>query len=240
MKKLTNEDVKSRLNILYNNKYDLSKVNYTGLDGKLILICPVHGEWSKMAQKIFGYGKSKIAGCPSCNYKNAVKQRSYNTLKTTEEFINEAVQKHGNLYDYSLVEYVNTDTKVKIVCPSHGIFQQRPWMHLKYGCRLCGVHKSNVEKEWIKSLNIPGIVPQYKIVELNITVDGFDPNTNTVYEFYGDYWHGNPKKFNPTLINTRTPKKKTFGQLYQDTLNREEQLRVLGYNVVSIWESDYR
>ena len=37
---------------------------------------------------------------------------------------------HGNKYDYSLVEYVNNTTKVKIICPIHGIFEQTPKSHL--------------------------------------------------------------------------------------------------------------
>jgi len=240
MKKLTNTDIIARLNKLYNNKYDLSKVNYTGQNNKLTLICPIHGAWSKMAQKILGHGKSKIAGCPKCNFKTAVKNRSYNRLKTTEQFINQAIQKHNDIYDYSLVNYINTDTKIDIICPSHGLFRQLPWGHLKYGCRACGIHKSNVEKVWIKSLNISTLITQHTISRFNFTVDGYDPITNTIYEFYGDYWHGNPKKFASNKINTRTPKQKTFGQLYEDTLAREQLLKNAGYNIVSIWESDYR
>jgi hypothetical protein len=39
-------------------------------------------------------------------------------------------------------------------------------------------------------------------------VDGYDENTNTVYEYLGDYWHGNPEKFYPKDINRDC--KKTF------------------------------
>lgn len=240
MKKLTNDDIIARLNKLYNYKYDLSKVDYTGQNGKLTLICPLHGEWSKMAQKIFAYGNSKVSGCPHCNYKNAVKNRSYNKLKTTEQFVEQAKRVHGNIYDYSLINYINTDTKVRIICPSHGPFDQLPWGHLKYGCRQCNIHKSKVEKRWLTSLNNKNIVHQYKIPGTNYVVDGFDPITNTIYEFYGDYWHGNPKKFPPLKINTKTPKNKTFGELYQDTLVREQNLRNMGYTVISMWESDFR
>jgi len=234
-KKLTNEIILDRLKKLYNDRYDLSMVNYTGIKNKITLICHVHGSWSKMAEKEF-IG----AGCPRCNYQNMPKNRSYNKLKTTEEFIEEAKSVHGDIFNYSLVEYKNTDTKIKIICPSHGVFEQLPWGHLKYGCRACGVHKSNVEKEWLKSFNNKNLITQHWLSDLKITVDGFDPTTNTVYEFYGDYWHGNPKKFNQNKINTRTPKQKTFGELYLDTLNREIKIKEAGYNLVSIWESDYR
>lgn len=235
MKKLTNDEFIIRLSKLYGTRYDLSKVNYTGVDGKVTLVCDVHGPWQRMAQKeLLG------CGCPRCNMSNIGKNREYNRLKTTTEFIAESKTVHGDVYDYSLVEYKNSDTKVKIICPAHGVFEQLPWGHLKYGCRQCGVHKSKIEKEWLASFNIPSMIPQYKLPVLHFTVDGFDPATNTVYEFYGDYWHGNPKKFASHKINKQTPKQKSFGQLYKETLLRESNIKAAGYNFVSIWESDYR
>lgn len=57
---------------------------------------------------------------------------------TQEEFIRSANEVHGNKYDYSLVNYVNSKTKVKIVCPKHGEFLQTPKQHLKTnGCEKC-------------------------------------------------------------------------------------------------------
>ena len=50
---------------------------------------------------------------------------------TTEEFTQKAFKKHGNKYDYSLVKYVNSKTKVKIICPKHGVFEQKPNIHFK-------------------------------------------------------------------------------------------------------------
>lgn len=59
--------------------------------------------------------------------------------KTTAEFIQEAKQIHGDKYDYSLVEYLNTHEKVIIVCPEHGKFKQTPKEHLHgQGCPKCG------------------------------------------------------------------------------------------------------
>jgi hypothetical protein len=69
-------------------------------------------------------------------------------------------------------------------------------------------------------------------------LDGYDSKTNTVYEFNGDYWHGNPKKYNWNDINKIN--KKTFLELYLDTLNKEQLLINAGYNIISIWESDYK
>ena len=61
--------------------------------------------------------------------------------KTTDDFILEAKERHVNQYDYSLVNYVNTYTEVKIVCKKHGAFFQKPKGHLKGkgGCESCYV-----------------------------------------------------------------------------------------------------
>ena len=56
-----------------------------------------------------------------------------------ETFPIKANLKHDNKYDYSKVEYVNVRTKVTIICPEHGEFEQRPNDHLTgYGCPKCG------------------------------------------------------------------------------------------------------
>jgi ubiquinone biosynthesis protein Coq4 len=61
--------------------------------------------------------------------------------------------------------------------------------------------------------------------------------TKTFYEFYGDLWHGNPAKYNQDDFNNVV--KKTFGELYAKTMAREKFIKDNGYNVVSIWESDF-
>lgn len=59
---------------------------------------------------------------------------------TTISFISKAIDIHGDYYDYSLVEYVNNATKVVIICPIHGEFEQRPNDHLKgHKCNKCGI-----------------------------------------------------------------------------------------------------
>lgn len=58
---------------------------------------------------------------------------------TTDEFINKALEIHGEKYDYSKVNYVNAHTKVTIICPEHGEFEQLPMGHInkKNGCLRC-------------------------------------------------------------------------------------------------------
>lgn len=58
------------------------------------------------------------------------------------DFIAKANKIHNNLYDYSESNYVNYKTKIKIVCPHHGVFEQSPHIHisLKHGCPKCAIN----------------------------------------------------------------------------------------------------
>lgn len=67
-------------------------------------------------------------------------------------------------------------------------------------------------------------------------VDGYCKETNTIYEYHGDYWHGNPNVFNSEDENSHN--KKTFGELYQNTLIRDQNIRNLGYSLIIKWETD--
>jgi len=67
---------------------------------------------------------------------------------TTEDFIRKAGLKHNEKYDYSKVEYVNNSTKVKIICPEHGEFEQAPYKHINRSqeCPKCGRNKSDLNR----------------------------------------------------------------------------------------------
>ena len=63
-----------------------------------------------------------------------------------EKLIKQFKDKHRDKYDYSLVEYVNNVTSIKIVCPIHGVFEQKPVHHkMVCGCQIC--NESKGEKE---------------------------------------------------------------------------------------------
>ncbi len=78
---------------------------------------------------------------------------------------------------------------------------------------------------------------EYRIPSTRYKADGYCKETNTVYEFYGDYWHGNPTIFHPDVINEST--NCTMGELYQKTIKRELDIQRLGYNMIIIWENDW-
>ena len=65
------------------------------------------------------------------------------------KFIEKANIKFNGKYDYSLVNYIDAKTRVKIICPIHGEFEQTPDKHLskKHGCPKCA---SETRKEIFK------------------------------------------------------------------------------------------
>lgn len=68
-------------------------------------------------------------------------------------------------------------------------------------------------------------------------VDGYDPETNVVYEFLGDYWHGNLDVFPKNKLH---PKRKiSYRKINSDTMLNLSKLKSFGYIVKYIWEKDW-
>ena len=105
------------------------------------------------------------------------------------------------------------------------------------GNKKCYIGTSTMEILWLDSLNIPKDYRNYWLFHngKSYIVDGINLNDKIVYEFYGDYWHGNPNYYSPDGINQFT--KKTFGELYQKTIRRENELKELGYTLITKWEN---
>ena len=139
--KMTTSEFVEKAKQVHGNRYDYSKVRYERTDKKVCIICPEHGEfWQTPNHHLKGQG------CPKC----VIGQPNPNRL-TAEEFINKAIQVHGNKYDYSKVNYVGNKTKVCIICPEHGEFWQTPNAHLsKQGCPKCVGHYSPTNEEFIE------------------------------------------------------------------------------------------
>ena len=68
--------------------------------------------------------------------------------KTLKEVITDFHAAHGNHYNYSNVEYVNANTKVKVTCPLHGEFEITPAHHKDgVGCRKCYDRSQRISKK---------------------------------------------------------------------------------------------
>jgi ribosomal protein L36 len=233
-KKLTSQEFVYKAKLIHNNKYDYSKTNYNGMHKKIIIICHKHGEFE---QKSCDHIHSK-KGCAKC---------SGNYKPTTLEFIENVIKVHGNKYEYSKVNYINSIEKVIIICKKHGKFKQTPNSHLVgASCPKCTNNKfSKAQIQWLCILSkVNNIYIQhamndgeFKLPIFGYKVDGYCYETNTIYEYHGDYWHGNPTLYKSEEINKIC--KKTHGELYQKTLEKEQKIKELGYNLVVMWESDW-
>jgi hypothetical protein len=215
---------------IHDNTYDYSKVIYTTNNNKVEIVCSKHGSfWQTPANHIH---KTLHQGCPAC---------AGNIRLTTEQFIERAKTIHKDEYDYSLASYVDSKTKITVICKKHGEFPVLPSNHFKgKKCPKCKFRISKPETAWLDSLNIPKEYRQKALLMSSgkrYDVDAYDPRTNTVYEFNGDYWHGNPNMFDKDVWNERA--NSTFGELYQKTLEKENELRANNFTVISIWEEEF-
>lgn len=235
------EDFIIKSNILHNNTYDYSKVNYINQKMKVIIGCKIHGDFEQSPNN--HTHKSHPRQCPKCSTINTAN----NQRSSKDVFIERANKVHNNLYDYSNVEYINCEIKIKINCKKHGEFIQRPQHHLNGTCcPKCNTRGfSKLQISWLNFISTYyGIKiihaengDEYIIPNTRFKADGYCIETNTIYEFHGDYWHGNPNIYDSNKFNNTT--KCTHGELYQNTLNKEQQIRDLGFNLITIWESDW-
>jgi len=118
---------------IHGNKYDYSKVDYIDSKTKVKIICEEHGEFEQQP-----YNHLRGKGCPKCGNNEVKLKLTY----TVDDFIGKAKEVHKDKYDYSKVDYKDIRNKVLINCPTHGDFEQSPYIHINgHGCPNCGTLK---------------------------------------------------------------------------------------------------
>jgi hypothetical protein len=118
---------------IHSGRYAYPNQKFTTTKAKYTIICPAHGEFN---QSIAGHLRG---GCNKCAYK----VRTFKQRDTQAEFIQKAVAAHSDLYHYTKVLYHNSQTKVEIKCPEHGVFRMKPNNHISgQGCPDCGLMKT--------------------------------------------------------------------------------------------------
>lgn len=130
--KISYEETLKRLNEKFPDKgYTVTLDAWKQTGRRAWFTCPKHGQWFADKSHVFaGHG------CPKCGIENRTRAQTY----TADDFIKKAIEKHGDKYDYSRVEYKGTEVPVEIICPIHGPFWQRPHAHSgsqKRGCPEC-------------------------------------------------------------------------------------------------------
>lgn len=216
---------------LHGDKYDYSDIVYINDKTDITIKCIIHGPFIQSPNNHL-HGQ----GCRLCGEKLAAEK----IRKSADTYFVEVAKIHNNKYDYSKSIYTYARDKIIIICPKHGEFWQTASVHLSAtaGCPKCSTWISKMETVWLDSLSIPDEYRQ-KILYIDnkkIKVDAYDPTTNTIYEFWGDYWHGNPKKYKSHNINVKN--KKTFGELFAETQQKRQLIFSAGYNLVEKWETE--
>lgn len=295
--KLSKEKFIEKCSLLYNNKYDYSLVDIKNILSNIKVICPYHSVFiTRISTHLRGFGclkclkqsKSilyynsfieKAKALYDCYDYSLIDKNSFfsnkkvkiichkhgifyqkpvmhlrskckkcsieDKLLSFEEFKSKAKEIHSNKYIYD-DKYICTNSfkisnKIIIICKKHGEFKQRPAAHLysKHGCPKCRKIISKEEILWLNFLKIPEENRNKKIVvnERCFYPDGYDPINNIVYEFNGDYWHGNLDIYKPNDINKLN--KKTFLDLNKEMLEKKDYLEQNGLKVISIWESEW-
>lgn len=229
LSRLSTQEFINRASIIHGNKYDYSQSVYVTQKIKIEIFC-------KNCLKTFNQNPSdhlKGRGCRNCG----ILPRTIKSTKSLQNFISESNQIHKNLYDYSKSIYINNKIKIEIICKIHGSFWQQPVNHVIYahGCKLCNTYKSSskIENEWLDSLSVP-IEDRQKTLLINnkhYYVDAFVEKTNTIYEFFGDFWHGNINNKRFLKNNIHPIRKETYEKIYNKTLERVMVFETYGFNV---------
>jgi hypothetical protein len=182
MKKLTTEEFIAKAKLIHGDKYDYSLVEYVNNRLKVTIICPFHGEFIQSPVEHL-----KGSGCKLCYYKKS----ATNQKMSIDNFKREASKRHNNKYDYSLLDYNNIKTKIKIICPLHGIFEQYPNSHLYrlHGCPICNSSKGEIKIKKLLEDNKINFIPQKKFDECKnkqkLPFDFYLPDYNVVIEYQG-------------------------------------------------------
>ena len=164
---------------VHGDKYDYSKVEYVNCMTKVCISCPEHGEFCQTpTNHLNGHG------CPKCKGE-AIGVRC---RLSKEDFIKKSNEVHNGKYNYEKVEYVNTDTKVCIICKEHGEFWQAPSNHINgQGCPKCNL--SHLERSVMNYLDDDGINYDYqkRFVWLDKqSLDFYLPDYNVGIECQGE------------------------------------------------------
>jgi hypothetical protein len=161
---------------IHGNKYTYEKVNYVNTTNKIIITCVKHGDFEqKPHHHIEGQG------CPTCS----------GNKNGTDIFIGKSISVHGDKYDYSLVEYSHSRTKVIIICSIHGEFKQSPNIHLKGGgCQKCKSSKGEkLISDFLNENNIK-FLPQHRFNDCRdkntLPFDFYLPDHNICIEYDGE------------------------------------------------------
>lgn len=130
-----------KMRIKYGDRFTYDKTKYIHSRTEVIITCLKHGDFTRQPVNLL-----KNYTCPACGKENFKKA----TTLTTEQYIERARKKHGDLYIYDVSIYTGAFDPINIRCKIHGIFTQRASHHLDgRGCQKCGGNAVPTQEEVI-------------------------------------------------------------------------------------------
>ena len=143
-----------KASLIHKDRYDYNNVIYKGVYENVEIICKIHGCFTQTPNSHL-----KGRDCPKCN--------EYNLKLDKEEFIKKAIKIHGDRYNYDNINYIDSRTKLEIMCYEHGIFNQLSNNHLQnHGCPLCDKSKGEIKIENLLKENYINYKTQYTFDDL--------------------------------------------------------------------------
>lgn len=210
-----NIDLVENYKKIHGDRYDYSLVDYKNAKTKIKIICPEHGIFEITSrQHLSG------VNCGICERTRIASSQR----KTTDNFIQQSKLTHGDTYDYSLVDYVNANIPVTIICKNHGKFNQIPRTHIRgSGCPICKESKGERKiRSWLIKNNIE-FISQHKFLNCrNIKPLPFDfylPNHNICIEYQGEQHYTNKSFFGSENQLTYIKKNDEIKLIYCSTNN---------------------
>ena len=177
----------------HGDRYDYGKVEYVNSVTPVTIICNLHGEFRQKP----AYHTHSKAGCPQCGVDRANQVK----LLTFESFIQQVRAVHGARYTYPEQTLTGTKGDVRIICPEHGEFLQRPNNHTNgAGCPRCWSGTAKWEMELQDALQESGLTALTNQRVLGQKeIDVLLPEINVGIELHGLYWHSD--KFIPSTAH---------------------------------------
>jgi very-short-patch-repair endonuclease len=176
-RRITTDQFISRSNKTHDGYYLYGDIIVTAVTDMVQITCPEHGAFTQQA------GRHMVGRkCTEC-------AKKLRTL-TREQFVERSEQTHGELYEYSLVEYTNIHTKVQVVCTTHGPYLVSPALHIqRTGCPSCTSSKGQLAVRLFLKKHEISFLEEYRFPDCRnkypLPYDFFLPDRRVVIEYDG-------------------------------------------------------
>lgn len=154
-RKSSTEEFVTKAKYVHNNFFSYERCNYVDSQSKVIVTCPIHGDFEVKANNHLNGANCKKCSKEKITHKiTKLKKVNKSTRKlSTSDFIERCVEKYGDKYSYENTIYVRNNEKVIITCKEHGDFYISPNHFLSgRGCPICGGNRKKNTESFIKEL----------------------------------------------------------------------------------------